>query len=51
MGFAWMEGVLLLATLGRRWTMRLVPGHPVEPSPRITLRPKNGVQVVLRRRR
>ena len=50
MGFAWMEGVLLLATLGRRWTMRLVPGAGIEPSPRITLRPKNGVPVVLRRR-
>ena len=50
MGFAWMEGVLLLATLGRRWSMRLVPGHPVEPSPRITLRPKNGVRVTLSRR-
>lgn len=50
MGFAWMEGVLLLATLGRRWRMRLVPGAQVEPSPRITLRPKPGVPVVLIRR-
>lgn len=50
MGFAWMEGVLLLATIGRRWSMRLVPGHRVEPFPRITLRPKNGVLVTLRRR-
>ncbi|HEX6903898.1 MAG TPA: cytochrome P450 [Thermoanaerobaculia bacterium] len=51
MGFAWMEGILLLATIGRRWRMRLVPGHPVEPSPRITLRPKHGVRVMLERRR
>lgn len=50
MGFAWMEGVLLLATLGRRWKMRLVPGQRVEPHPRITLRPKNGVWVTLERR-
>ncbi|HEX9943597.1 MAG TPA: cytochrome P450 [Thermoanaerobaculia bacterium] len=50
MGFAWMEGILLLATLGRRWTMRLVPGHRIEPFPRITLRPKSGVPVTLRRR-
>ena len=50
MGFAWMEGILLLATLGRRWKMRLVPGHPIEPSPRITLRPKHGVRVMLERR-
>jgi cytochrome P450 len=51
MGFAWMEGILLLATLGRRWILELAPGSPpVEPSPRITLRPKGGVPVVLRRR-
>lgn len=50
MGFAWMEGVLLLATLGRRWKMRLVPGRPIEPSARITLRPKDGVWVTLSRR-
>lgn len=50
MGFAWMEGTLLLATLGRRWSMRLVPGQRVEPFPRITLRPKNGVMVTLKRR-
>ena len=50
MGFAWMEGILLLATIGRRWTMDLASAQPVEPSPRITLRPKNGVPVTLRRR-
>lgn len=50
MGFAWMEGILLLATIGRRWKMRLVPGQRVEPHPRITLRPKNGVRVTLERR-
>lgn len=50
MGFAKMEGVLLLATIGRRWRMRLVPGHPVEPYPRITLRPRNGVRVILTKR-
>jgi cytochrome P450 len=50
MGFAWMEGVLLLATIGRGWTMRLVPGHRVEPYPRITLRPKDGVRVTVARR-
>jgi hypothetical protein len=26
--FAWMEGVLLLATIGQRWRLRLQPGHP-----------------------
>jgi cytochrome P450 len=50
MGFAWMEGILLLATIGRRWRMRLVPGQRVEPYPRITLRPKDGVRVTMARR-
>jgi len=48
--FAWMEGILLLATLAQRWRMRLVPGHPVEPQPRITLRPKHGLRMTLERR-
>jgi cytochrome P450 len=41
--FAWMEGVLILATLAQKWKLRLVPGHPVEPQPLITLRPKYGM--------
>jgi cytochrome P450 len=48
--FAWMEGVLLLATLGQKWKLTLVPGHPVEPQPLITLRPKYGMKMVVRRR-
>ncbi|MGA8618326.1 MAG: cytochrome P450 [Candidatus Sulfotelmatobacter sp.] len=48
--FAWMEGVLILATLAQKWKLRLVPGHPVDPQPLITLRPKYGMlmQVELR---
>ena len=41
--FAWMEGVLILATLAQKWKLRLVPGHRVEPQPLITLRPKCGM--------
>ncbi len=48
--FAWMEEVLLLATLTQRWRMRLQPGHPVELAPSITLRPKHGMWMVLERR-
>jgi cytochrome P450 len=48
--FTWMEGVLLLATLAQRWKLRLVPGHPVEPEPLITLRPKYGMKMVVERR-
>jgi cytochrome P450 len=48
--FAWAEGVLVLATLGQKWRMRLVPGHPVESVARITLRPKYGMRMTLERR-
>jgi cytochrome P450 len=48
--FAWMEGVLVLATLASRWRFRLVPGHPIVPQPLITLRPKHGVRVIPERR-
>jgi cytochrome P450 len=48
--FAWMEGVLLLATIGQHWRMRLVPGHPVAPEPLITLRPKHGMRMTVERR-
>jgi cytochrome P450 len=43
--FAWMEGVLLLATLAQKWKLRLVVGHRVEPEPLITLRPKYGMRM------
>ena len=43
--FAWMEGVLVLATLAQRWTLRRVPGHPVEPQGLITLRPRHGLRM------
>jgi cytochrome P450 len=38
-GFAWMEGVLALATLARRWRLRHLPGVEVVGKPGITLRP------------
>ena len=44
-GFAWMEGTLILATLGGRWRLQS-EGGTVEPSPRITLRPRGAVSMV-----
>ena len=44
--FAWMEGVLLLTTIGQRWRLRLQPGHPVEPKALMTLRPRYGMKMV-----
>jgi cytochrome P450 len=37
-GFAWMEGVLALATLARHWRLRHVPGAEIIAKPGITLR-------------
>jgi cytochrome P450 len=49
-GFAWMEGILLIATIAQQWKMRLVPNHPVALKPVITLRPKHGMRMTLSRR-
>ena len=49
-GFAWMEGLLVLATVAQTWRMALVPGPPVEPWGLVTLRPKQGIPVRLTRR-
>jgi len=48
--FAWMEGVLALATIGQKWKLRLEPGQKVEPQPLITLRPRNGLRMRVERR-
>ncbi len=48
--FAWMEGVLILATLAQKWKLQLVPGHRVEPQPLITLRPKYGMLMQINER-
>ena len=49
-GFAWMEGILLLATLAQRWRMRLAPGNRAEVRPVITLRPRYGMPMIFERR-
>ncbi len=48
--FAWMEGVLLLATVAQQWRFKLVPGHPVSTAALITLRAKHGMKMVAERR-
>jgi cytochrome P450 len=48
--FAWLEAVLVLATTARRWRFELVPGHPVGIKPSITLRPRYGMRMIVRRR-
>jgi cytochrome P450 len=49
-GFAWMQGVLTIAMLARRWQMRLVPGHRIELDPHITLRSRYGMPIRLKMR-
>jgi cytochrome P450 len=49
--FAWMELVLLVATIAQRWRLQLVPGHPVVPEPVVTLRTKHGVRMTVHQRR
>ena len=50
-GFAWMQGVLTIATLARRWRMRLAPGHRIELDPHITLRSRYGMPMILEQRK
>jgi cytochrome P450 len=49
-GFAWTEGILVLATLAAKWRARLAPGPKVEAQALITLRPKKGIQMTIERR-
>jgi cytochrome P450 len=48
--FAMTEALIILAMLGQRYRLRLVPGHPVEPIGLITLRPRDGLRMILERR-
>jgi cytochrome P450 len=48
--FAWMELVLVVATVAQRWSLRLESGHPVIPQPVITLRTKHGLRMKIMKR-
>jgi cytochrome P450 len=45
--FAMMEMILVLATIGKQYRLELVRDHPVEVYPAMSLRPKDGVKVVI----
>ena len=49
--FAWMEGVLIIATVVQEWSMRLVPSQRIKLDPAITLRSKYGMKMKLSQRR
>jgi cytochrome P450 len=48
--FALMEMQLLLALLVRHFDFETVKGHPVEPEPLITLKPRHGILMKVRQR-
>ncbi|HEY1012348.1 MAG TPA: cytochrome P450 [Herpetosiphonaceae bacterium] len=45
--FALMEAQLILALIAQRYALRSLPGHPIEPEPSITLRPRHGIKLLL----
>src|SRR5919199_2342556 len=45
--FAWMEGILLIATICNQWKMHHDTNHKVQLKPLITLRPKYGMRMKL----
>ena len=50
MAFAMQEGIILLAHFLRAFRFELVEGHPVMPMQRVTLRPRNGMKMHVKKR-
>jgi len=50
MSFAMQEAVIVLAHLIRALRFDLAPGHVVAPIQRVTLRPRYGMKMIVRRR-
>jgi cytochrome P450 len=48
--FALMETVLILTTIAQRFRLKLVSNEPIKPIPGITLRPENGVKMIVEKR-
>lgn len=48
--FAMMEAVLLVATIAQRFRLKVAPDYVVTPLPTITLRPRDGIKVILEER-
>jgi cytochrome P450 len=48
--FALMEGTLIAAMVSQRFSLDLVPGAPVRPEATVTLRPRYGLPMTMRRR-
>jgi len=48
--FAMMEIVLLIATIARNFRLSRVTDHPVQLQPAMSLRPRNGIRMIVERR-
>ncbi len=46
--FGLMEMQVVLALVAQTYHLDLVPGHPIEPQARVTLRPRHGIPMTLR---
>jgi cytochrome P450 len=49
--FAWLEMVLVTATIAQRWRLRLASGPTVETDPGVTLRPKGDLPMIVEARK
>ncbi len=49
--FAWMEAILITATIAQKWRLRLVKGQQVGMVPKITLRPRYPIRLIPELRR
>lgn len=49
-GFAMMEAVLLLTAIAQNFELDILPEHPIVPQASITLRPEQGIKVILKKR-
>jgi cytochrome P450 len=45
-----LEMTIIVAMVLQRFRLELVPGHPVEPMPMVTLRPRYGMPMIVRPR-
>jgi cytochrome P450 len=48
--FAWMEGILILATIAQKWKLRYLGSSPPDIEPRITLRPASSLNMRIEKR-
>jgi cytochrome P450 len=49
-GFALLEAAMVIATLAQKFSFRLLPGLAVVPEPLVTLRPHQGIRMILHTR-